>query len=238
MVKKFVSCVGLGFLFLAFAVPSRASAEEYSCKIFVQGSKRQKLLYTCKSADEVAGNVLKNTVTYYNPEGKVSTIAEAIFENGKLKKFSLTQNDVNERGSVEIAQDKAVFSYTREGETKTNDEKYPENFALSANLHQTLLSHWDELMDGKDVSVRWASLDRRETVGFKFFKVQDTTVDGKEAVVIKMKPTSFVIAALVDPLFFTYSKDGKRTLEIVGRIVPKALVDGKSKDVDADLVFE
>jgi hypothetical protein len=52
-----------------------------------------------------------------------------------------------------------------------------------------------------------------------------------------MKPTSFVIAAIVDPLFLTFRKDGMKILQIKGRTMPKRAVDGKFKDLDVDTVY-
>ena len=54
---------------------------------------------------------------------------------------------------------------------------------------------------------------------------------------MKMKPSSFIIAALVDPVLITLSKDGKDLLEIVGRVTPKRLVGGEYEPLDAEAVF-
>ena len=47
--------------------------------------------------------------------------------------------------------------------------------------------------------------------------------DGRPAVTIKMKPSSFIIAAIVDPLNFTFLKDTRQIAELVGRTTPKQL---------------
>ena len=53
-----------------------------------------------------------------------------------------------------------------------------------------------------------------------------------------MEPTSLVIAALVDPLYFTVEKNGPhRVLEYVGRTTPKIERNGKWKDLDAVTVY-
>jgi hypothetical protein len=58
-------------------------------------------------------------------------------------------------------------------------------------------AHWQELVSGKDVDMRFGVPERRETVGFKIFKEKETKMDGHDVIVAKMKPTS-----LADELYY------------------------------------
>jgi hypothetical protein len=53
-----------------------------------------------------------------------------------------------------------------------------------------------------------------------------------------MKPSSFVIAAIVDPIFFHFDKETKKLILVNGRVVPKQKVDGQWKDLDGLLVLD
>ena len=54
-----------------------------------------------------------------------------------------------------------------------------------------------------------------------------------------MEPTSVVIAALVDTLYFTVEKAAPHhTLEYEGRVTPKIERSGKWKDLDAVTVYD
>ena len=102
-----------------------------------------------------------------------------------------------------------------------------------------LASHWNDLIQGKEVKCRYVAAARAETVGFKFTKHTEATVRGTPAVVIKMSPSSFVIAALVEPLYFTMEKGGEhRVLQYDGRTTPKLKDGNKWKDLDAVTVFD
>ena len=58
-------------------------------------------------------------------------------------------------------------------------------------------------------------------------------------VIIKMEPTSLIIARLVDPVFFTLEKnDQHRVLRYTGRVTPKTKVGNKWDDLDATVVFD
>src|SRR6185437_9200459 len=96
-----------------------------------------------------------------------------------------------------------------------------------------LRANWDALVKGDTLEARFAAMDRLETVGFKFFKSDEQKRDGRDVVIITMKPSSFIIAAIRSPMTFVFDKETKRVLEFRGQILPKR--DGKAQD--ADLVY-
>lgn len=52
-----------------------------------------------------------------------------------------------------------------------------------------------------------------------------------------MKPASFVIALLVNPVYFTLDRENNQLLRIVGRMIPKIKVGSTWKDLDAEAIF-
>jgi len=98
-------------------------------------------------------------------------------------------------------------------------------------------AHWPEILAGKTVSFRYASWERMETVGFDIKKSKELRESGEDLVQVKMSASSFVIAALVNPLFFTFSSDGKFLRKMSGRVAPKKKVGESWKDLDADVVY-
>jgi hypothetical protein len=104
----------------------------------------------------------------------------------------------------------------------------------AAYLHE----HWDELTKGESLKVRLPVPARLETIGFKFTKEADTTLDGKPVHYVKMSASSPIIRMLVNPLHFYIDKgETKTVLQVVGRILPKAQKDGKWSDMDGISVF-
>jgi hypothetical protein len=78
-----------------------------------------------------------------------------------------------------------------------------------------------------------------ETVGFTFVKVAGLDAKTPGTVTIKMEATSRIIAALVDPIYFSLEKaDPHRVVEYSGRTTPKLYVRGKWEDLDAVTVFD
>lgn len=212
----------------------QARAEPFTCSILEKGTNKGKLLFTA-TRTEKPGQI---QVVFSAPDGKEAVSEEAFLSGGKLGKYLLHQKQLGHEGSLEIRDGKARFSYTKDGKTETDEEDAAPNLIVGPTTVDYLHANWDKLMAGDDVDVRYASLDRKETVGFKFFKIEDKIVDGKPVALVKMKPSSFVIAAIVKPLIFTFDKTTKRLLELDGRTLPKQNVDGKWKDLDALIVYK
>src|SRR6267378_2991515 len=100
-------------------------------------------------------------------------------------------------------------------------------------------AHWDELMAGATVKSRLITLSRTETVGFQFTKAAETVRQGRPVLVVRMEPSSLIIAQFIEPLFFTLEKEGRRRiLQYSGRVTPSIRKGDKWEDLDALTVFD
>ena len=162
------------------------------------------------------------------------------YKDGKLSYYTFESYQNGEKGHAEVKEGKIYLTFAKAGEeAKTDSEDYKDNTIMSDQIVPYLQNHWNELVSGNTVKVRYVSIARRETVGFEFFKVEDTKLNGQDAIKIKMKPSSFIIAAIVNPLFFTFAKDeSKKLLTLEGRTAPQIQDKGKWKDLDAYTVYE
>lgn len=230
----------------AGALPLKAHATEaekstYGAKI-LDSSDRKTVLFTYKheAVPKDEGTLVTNTFT--SPDGKVAAVETAEFvkdaSGPRLRLYKMDQKQVGAVGQVEVKDGVAHFSYSKDGATKTSSEKVGDDFIAGPSLVGHLQARWAKLMKGDTVKTRFVVLDRRETVGFQFYKEKETEVNGQKAVVIKMKPSSFLIAALVDPLHFYFTPDGQRLLQMQGRVQVKKNEGGKWKDLDALTVYE
>jgi hypothetical protein len=197
------------------------------------------VLFTQTQTEQRSGEVVTNLRrVYLAPDGKEAAVEEVALDGGKVKTFRFDQKQVNEQGLLEVKDGRAQFSYTAEGKTKTDSEALAPDFLVSPLLVTYLRAGWDALLKGQTIKARLAVLDRRETVGFQFTKIGEATVDGKPAVLVQMKPSSFVIAALVKPIRLTLDLESRRLVEYSGRAVVKQRVDGKWETLDADAVYK
>ena len=134
------------------------------------------------------------------------------------------------------------FQYTigtgQDAKVKHKVETVREEALISDSLPVFLADHFDELKAGAIVKFRYLVVPRLETVGFKFSRESAGEFQGKKVVRIKMEPTSWVIAQVVDPLTFTVeSEPPHRVLQYWGRTTPKIRSGQSWRDLDALSVF-
>lgn len=225
-------------LLVILAFCATAGAElRYTAKVYDMDKKN--LLYNYRSESEASGDkvIVNNHFTY--PDGKPATHEEITFEKDEhVSMYKQEQSQLGATGSIEIGGGKAKFTWTKDGKTKTSTEDAGSDFIVGSQIPLQIGENWASLMKGDTMKRRLAVLDRRESVGFNFSKEGEGESDGKKSVIIKMKPSSFIIAAVVSPLHFYMSEDGQTLYEIKGRTtVKKDLGNGKFGDLDADIVY-
>jgi hypothetical protein len=90
----------------------------------------------------------------------------------------------------------------------------------------------DGLRRGEVVPVRFAVLDRKETIGFELSVLEH---DGAHTRV-RMKPRSFFYSLVIDPIDFTFDATSK-LIRLEGRVPPKSTADGGFRDLDARVEY-
>jgi hypothetical protein len=180
---------------------------------------------------------------FRSPNGAVVAKERVVYEGSEFKSYLLEQLQTGARGSAVVksagGETKLNFDYTLGASKKTGSEKFQEGMLVGDMLVPYVDSHWDALAAGKVVKCRLVALSRAETVGFKLFKDSETTWRGNPAVIVKMEPSSIIIARLVAPLYFIIEKGSPhRVFQYTGRTTPYILRNGKWKDLDATTVFD
>lgn len=225
-------------LILSFACLACVSARAANFTAEVTDENKSKQLYTLTVTETAAGSSKRSEAVYKTPDGKVAFTEKTDVENGEFKSYVIDQPDARISGKIEAQANKLKFSFTENGETKTDDDDFNDNTIVPSTASDFIQKHWDSLLKGEDANSRFAVADRRETVGFKFFKVGDEKRDGKDVVVIRMKPTSFIIAAILPkPVLFIIDKATRKNIEFHGRLPFKRLENGKLRDQDGVIVY-
>lgn len=227
-----VSIFILGLSLDAFAArPSQFTADVYDLK-----GKEVKFKFEHKL--EANGDLMIAHNRYLSATGEELITERTEVKNDKLISYQQTQKQTGGDGIIKIAGDKVIFTYKKEGAEKTDEEKLTNNFVTSPTLMEYMMKNFASLKKGDVHKIRFGVIDRRETIGFELRKDSEITFNGAKAVVIRMKPSSFVIAALVDPLYFTFDEQGTRGLELRGRL-PVKVKDGNSwADFDGRMVYK
>jgi hypothetical protein len=192
-------------------------------------------------------NVLRE---YSYPDGKLAARERLTYDGDQLVSYELEQLQIGAAGRAELRRDpqhpeknQILFEYatntSSKSKPKVDSESLLKDTLVNDMVAPFLAQHWDDLSNGKEVKCRYIVVPRRETVGFTFKKHSESRLDTRPVLTIKMEATSPIIAALIEPLFFTVEKDAPhRVLEYRGRTTPKVLSGSQWKDLDAITVFD
>jgi hypothetical protein len=215
-----------------------ARAETAAGEGFEQKTNLGKKLFDLNIKVEKTDGLKKTTAVYTDLKGQPTVEEKGVVKSDdELVSFDVDQMQTKEKGHVEVQGDKVFFTYEKDGKKKTADEKLKKPLLTPANFNFYVANHWADFSSGKEVEVRFAVWFRLETVGFKIFKVGEVQKGSQKLIQLRMKPSSFVIAALVDPLNLWYSEDGQRLMEMSGRVSMKLPQGADFKDLDADVRY-
>ncbi len=221
--------------------------ERYTGRLYEFGTQRKKLFFKVENALETLPDGHQRIrTTFTNADGTTNLIEDAILAQGKLLKYSIHRVQENEYSEASLegsgAQTQVKFLHRKGDRVRTDDELATNSFVLNPTFGPYLHSQWDRLLQGETVNVRYGATEMRETIGFNLSKEDAPPFSsrvGTETLVVKMKPSSIFIAAVVPAMYFTFEKSGaRRLLEFQGQALPRLAVDGKFKDVKVEAVYE
>lgn len=187
---------------------------------------------------------------YTYPDGSLAARDRIVYKAGRLVSFEEELFQTKEKGSARVlpdpknpSQSRIFFEYVvgqgSAAKSSSASESLAKDTLIDDMIPEFIVSHWQDLETGGAAKFRYIVLSRKETVGFKLTKESESIFQEQPVVRIKMEPTSFIIAKLVDPLFFVVEKGGKhRILQYIGRTTPLIREGNKWKDLDATTIFD
>ena len=210
--------------------------------IYADASLKQPL-FTFRRVATNSGSTIDALREFKSPDGTLAAREHVVYESGKLKSLTLEEFQTGGRGGVKVetvgGEARMNFNFTNGPTKKTGSEEFLTEVLTSDMVGPFIAAHWDRLMKGDTVKCRLVSISRAESVGFKFFKDSDATVQGKPVALVTMQASSIVIARFVDPLHFVIEKQSPhRVLQYTGRTTPSIKRNGKWDDLDGVTVFD
>lgn len=221
-----------------------------TASIYSHDGRAPRLLYRFKRLARESGPNIVVLREFSYPDGKLAAREKVVYRNGSLRDFQLDELQTGGAGRAWVEPDPKnpgklvlAFQYSASRATlavsPTRHEALAADTLVSDTVGPFLAAHWAQLQAGQGVRCQYVVIPRRETIGFSFKRDSESTWHGRPVLILKMRPTSRVLSALVDPLYFTVEKDPPhRVLQYVGRTTPKRLEGSRWKDLDALTVFD
>ena len=223
---------------IAFADADRTA------KIYPLGKTTGEPMYIQKTHyDTGADGAMTSTTNITDAQGKPVLTEVATYKGSELILQKTDQMQTGKHYETETKNGRVLFRQQtypiKKGENvRENSEGLFDNFVTGPTSEAYLANHWTDLMAGKVVEARFAVNEIHETVGFDFKLKEKTKVNGKDAVVVIMKPTSMFISMMVDPITLYLDSTSKRYVRFTGRTPLYTFVKGDQKALDADIIYE
>jgi len=216
--------------------------------IYDQASSNRTLLFKFQRRAKRSGQKLSVEREYTYPDGRIAATERVVYEGNQLSSFELIEKETGEQGRAIIRRSAGPeprsdieFEYSAGAGSnpKTGKEALGRDTVVNDMIGHFLIAHLDLLARGEKVKCRYIVIARRETVGFTFTKVGESSWQGREVINVRMAATSKLLAPLVKPVLFIIEKDAPhRVIQYSGRTTPKIKEGGTWKDLDAVTVFD
>lgn len=149
------------------------------------------------------------------------TLPELRFEDLRTNSTFETRNHLNASSAlVKLSHYEGTSS-----DTSKVDIENLNRSVVDAGFDLFVSKHWENLLEGKRVKLDFLALTRASF--YEFYLQKDKVLD--DQVVIKLKPSSFLLGLVMEPVVLTYELASKRLLRFEGLTNIEKVVKGKAK---------
>lgn len=181
---------------------------------------------------ESSGGAMFSTHITREPSGAIALIEGAAHsEDYALTDYTLFVNQLGQTGSLHVEGDTATFRIDGE---RTKTEQLSGPIVVGPTLVGFVFKRLEALRAKQRVGVRFAVLERLETIGFDLELVEALAPDQTR---IRMSPSGFLYRLAVAPLFLTFETATGKLVRLEGRIPPKLRDGERWADFDARVEY-
>jgi hypothetical protein len=187
-------------------------------------------LFVYERRVETLSDGRRSTHITRTPEGVIALAEQATHdERYELLEYALLTDQQGQTGSIHVGPDEVTLTLA----ARSRVERRAGPVVVGPTLVGFLVTRLAALRAGQTLSVRFAVLERLETLGFELRAVDDEAGHTR----VRMKPESALIGLVVEPILFTFDDASEKLLRIEGRVPPKRVVDGRLYDLDARVEY-
>lgn len=159
----------------------------------------------------------------------------------QVRSYEVEQKQTDERVSIEIKKDQAEVSYSEKGESRKTQFKVIQPFIVPANFVAYIMKNWDQLKSDKKTLVQFFVWQLHDSYKFDLIYRGAEKVEGQELEHFTLKPNSFLLSFLANPIEMWFDPNTKRIMRYIGRVSPKLTVikgdSTKFENFDALVIY-
>lgn len=205
-----------------YQAPIEMLFDHVKATISDRGKPDETLFTLERTALEKESRVHASNVFSHPAEG-VWAREDLVFNAGAAEVFTQDRPSQKIKCEMRVEGQKLNFTRWEDGKVvKTDSESLDDLLLIPDQIVPFAHQNWAELMKGETLKFRLALPCRLETVGFKLFYDTDSVVDGKPVYVFRLKPRSFIIAAIAPVIEFRFDRNPPHALvQYIGHILPQ-----------------
>lgn len=109
------------------------------------------------------------------------------------------------------------FAVTRDGETERTREDMSDPVVVGPTLFGFVLTHWDALLRGEEIPVRFAVTDKAQTYGF-ILRLSSAT---PATTIIEFAASSMFVRMAIDAMSIVFDTETRTPRRYIGRVPPR-----------------
>lgn len=164
-------------------------------------------------------------------------------KDGELIEHVMEQLQINEVWELRVVENKLHYQIFKivQGQKIPDDKEIvivkPQNFINGPMIDLFVQKNWTELSTGQTLNLEFSVLEVSKPISFTLRKKGDGLRDQKKTLVLEMKPVSFVIRYLMDPIVMEFQLETKKLVYFKGRTPAKIKDGSKFKPFDAEILY-
>jgi hypothetical protein len=186
------------------------------------------------------GDAHTSVTTFTGPDG-VQVTETSTEKNGRVRKAVAENLALGKRSEIEVRDGKVFYRVTdlSDGSVKTSVDEAEDNLVVPSTVMAYVSPRFADLEAGKEIPLKIAVLERRESFRFVMRKFKmDKAADGSPIMVLEMKPTSFIVRALVDPMYFHVKTRTGELAAYEGRSALRRKENGTFREINVRTAYE
>ena len=180
------------------------------------------------------GRTLTSTHITRDATGAVVVVQSASHSRSyELQRADLLHDQSGVTASVVIAGGEATYTVDDGVRITTSRETVRDPVVAGPTMFGFILAHWDALNQGASLPIRFAVLERGQSLGFVLSRVGAS--EGRT--VIRMTPSSPLVRLAVSPTYFQFDSRTRQILEYTGRVPPFERQGDRLAALDARVTY-
>jgi hypothetical protein len=211
-----------------------AGTHIYEGRVYSMDTSRTEPLFRYDRRVREHGRELVSTHITHDAAGQVVVTQVAQHDSAyRVTSANLIQKQSGLAGSVKAEGDSLLFTLLKDGGVKTSIEKAIHPLVTGPTMFGFIVANWDALEAGNKIPMRFAVLERNQSIGF----VLDTVPGKPGQLTVRMRPSSVLVRLAVGPTYFYFDEATRNVIGYDGRVPPMEEADGKLKTLDAHVLY-